>query len=242
MSEDAAHARLGPSAMSRILACPYSVRASEACPKQPAGNAALAGTLLHAEFERAMKDGNLAIDDEILWQLDDLGYGTQWATKILTNAVQSARVLIKKYDVTEFLLEERVYPGEAIQIADFWGTADFVGIGRNNTVFVVADLKTGRGIVDPENNDQMLSYSLGAHHLLDKNVKNTITDVVLAVIQPSNQRKPLSVWETDVSTLTDFASFAREQLLKVDSPDLKPTPSDGACQWCPARRVCPANV
>jgi hypothetical protein len=242
VSEDAAHARLGPSAMSRILACPYSVKASEACVKKPAGNAALAGTLMHAEFERAMLDGNLSIDDEVLWQLDDLDYGRQWAENMLKVTTQSAHSLIEKYDVTEFLLEERVYPGETIGIADFWGTADFMGIGRNNTCLVVADVKTGRGIVDPENNDQMLSYALGAYNALDKNFKKTITAVALAVIQPSNLRRPLNVWETGVDTLGEFASFAREQLSKVDLPDLTPTPSEGACQWCPAREVCPTRA
>jgi len=215
-----AHARLGPSSAHRWARCPASIRLSEQVPHRPAGPAAAAGTLLHAVFERQMLGQSHLHEHEIEW-LSELDMGEARA----------------RYGIAEFLLERRVDPGAVIGRTDFWGTADLIGANADRRLLLVGDLKTGRGAVEVEGNDQMLAYALGSLALLNFVPQR----IVLAVFQPPVLGDQPALWETDLETLLSFKRFISERAALTDG-DHPPQPSDDACQWCAAKSICPAWV
>jgi hypothetical protein len=65
--------------------------------------------------------------------------------------------------------------------------------------------------------------------------------VILAVIQPPLLGDRAAVWSTTLETLLQFQAYIAERAAATDDPDAPPTPDEGACQWCPARSICPAH-
>lgn len=126
-----AHALFPPSAASRWLACPYSVKMAPLYP-DTSGEAAKAGTHMHAVAEDRLRTG--ADHDDSRLQL------------YLTNVRDEPGILFVEHRVT-------VVPGYC------WGTADAVVIGeRKLTLF---DLKWGKSMVHATGNPQLLTYGCG---------------------------------------------------------------------------------
>lgn len=192
---------------------------------------------MHTVFERRMLGGKDITSGELA-VLAELDVGEKRAKQIINDSTKAASSLMRRYGMREFLTETRVNPGERLGRVDFWGTADLIAADLATLTLLVGDLKTGRGRVDVEFNDQLLSYALGALDLVD-----FVPDrVVLAVFQPPVAGDKALVWETDVGTLDEFAQYARARAALTDDPTNPPTPSREACMWCPARGVCPVPV
>ena len=234
---EAAHARLGPSSAHRWLRCPASIPLSDQLPPRPSGAAAAAGSVMHTVFERRLLNQHDFTHDEIelLAQFD---VTESRARLIVDQAEQAARAALHQHGLVEFLTEIRVDPGAVIGRTDFWGTADLIAASPHTETLLVGDLKTGRGKVEPEFNDQLLAYGLGALSML----KFTPRRILLAVFQPPVYGKRAAVWETSPDVLSDFADYARERAQLTDSSDTAPAPSAEACQWCPAKAICPAHA
>ncbi len=232
----AAHARLGPSSAHRWLRCPASIPLSEQLPPRPSGPAAAAGTVMHTVFERRLlKQHDFTLEEiELLAEFDVV---ESRARSIVDQAEEAAVATMQQHGLLEFLTETRVDPGAVIGRSDFWGTADLIAADPNTATLLVGDLKTGRGKVEVEFNDQLLAYAVGAEALLQFTPKR----VLLAVFQPPVYGKKAAVWETTSDTLREFAQFARERAQLTDLTTTAPTPSDKACQWCTARAICPAH-
>ena len=231
-----AHARLGPSSAHRWIRCPASIRLSEQVPTRASGSAAAAGSLMHSVFERRLLGQSDFFNSEIQ-ALAEFDVGEARARQIVDQAVVAAYSALAQYGITEYLTERRVNPGELVEREDFWGTADLIGANQANQTLLVGDLKTGRGRVEVEFNDQLLSYALGCLDLLDFEPER----IVLAIFQPPLLGDRPALWETDAKTLRDFQVFVARQAALTDQIDLAPTASEEACMWCPARAICPAH-
>jgi hypothetical protein len=232
---ESAHARLGPSSAHRWARCPASIRLSEQVPARPAGFAAAAGTLLHAVVERQLL-GQSHLHEHEIEMLAEFDVGEMRARMIVDQGVSAARSAMARHRMSEFLVETRVDPGHTMGRTDFWGTADLIAANADTRTLLVGDLKTGRGRVEVEANDQMLSYALGALELMDFEPQR----IVLAIFQPMLLGDRPALWETGLDTLYLFRSYIAERAAMTDRDDVEPEPSDEACQWCPARAVCPA--
>jgi hypothetical protein len=231
-----AHARLGPSATHRWLMCPASVRLSALVPCRDSGPAAAAGSVMHIVFERLMLGQDHLRQSEIK-ELDVYECSEKYARKIIDQAVLAARAALRKYGLTEFLTETRVNPGARFGRTDLWGTADLVAACEKTKTLMVGDLKTGRGRVDADHNDQMLTYAVGATDVITFRP----TNVILAIFQPVIYGTNPNIWVTNYPTLMGFESFMAERAALTDLPDYPPEPSDDACRWCPAKKICPAH-
>jgi len=230
------HARLGPSGAHRWMSCPLSIRLSEQIEIKPAGAAAAAGNIMHTAFERRMlAQGDITLEE--ITELGDLDVGESKARLIVDQGVEAAYKVLAQFDIEDYLCEQRVDPGQFIGRSDFWGTADLVGANESNKTCLIGDLKTGRGRVDPQFNEQMLSYALGALALIDFVPER----IVLAIIQPPLLGATAAVWVTDIQTLEKFKEFARAQAALTDDLECQPNPSTEVCQWCPAKSICPAH-
>lgn len=231
-----AHARLGPSAMDRWSRCGACIRLSEGLGAAAPGPAATAGTVLHNAYERCQLGGAGLTRAELL-HLEACGVSSARAQAILDQALKATATLLSRYGVRHFVTELRVDPGRRIGRSDFWGTCDLLGVAPASRTVILADFKSGRGVVDPVDNLQLLSYCLGALDLLDF----TPQRLVLAIVQPPVFGDEPAVWETTPDVLMQFEQYARERAAATDNPTALPVPSTEACQWCPARPICPAH-
>lgn len=222
---------LRPSAASRWLACPASALLSKDIPDTPSGDAAMAGTAIHALAETCYLTG-----DDPMNSVGKTIEGVQLAAWHCQMAQQHLDEIAKiESDVghSGVRVEEKVSYINTPEIS-LRGTADVVGIG--NDTLVIADLKTGSGYVD-EDNEQMKIYALAAIKTLELDF---IKNIELRVIQPRHGEtrihrmtlKELIQWDTKV---------LRPAIVAAQDPKQQPKPSEKACQYCPAKLTCPAQ-
>ena len=222
---------LRPSSAARWIACPASARLSENVPYEPAGEAAQIGTAIHAL-------------SELCWQLDQdpdsyIGKVVEGVKMTAENAafakahVQAVTNL--KYDLGTVKVEQYGVAYESLA-AKVGGTADVVAYNLNQSILEIADLKTGRMWVDADS-AQMKVYALGVMRKLVK----TFDTVRLTIVQPQTG-------ENRTHEMTGDELFAWGETVLV--PAIKaavlgttePTPSKDACQYCPAKMICPAQT
>jgi hypothetical protein len=193
--------------------------------------------VIHGGFERSLH-GKRALSGPEIVELETYDWSSQRASSTIQQAVDAALRVMAEYEANHFATEIRVDPGHVIGRDDLWGTADVIAVSESTKTLVVADLKTGRGPVYPRGNLQLLIYALGARQLITFEPER----VVLAILQPPLHGDRPQVWETDLATLRDFEAFITQRAAATDDPNAAPNPSPQACQWCPARVVCPAHL
>lgn len=135
--------------------------------------------------------------------------------------------------ITEELLEFDAHIG---------GTPDI--LGYSDTVIACADYKFGDGLmVYADDNDQMffcvwIALECG---IFDTMEYEDDTEVVFAIIQPSNKRdETLDVWKTDVKTVEEFGGMFLQAVEIAENT----TPGENLCagdwcSFCPAAAMCP---
>ena len=223
--------KLRPSSASRWIACPASARLSTLVPYQESGEAAKIGTAIHALAETCFQldtdpmkfvgqqvEGITMTEENCEFAMEHLQ--AIWAIQDELGHVKVEQ-LFKLYDTPQFSLQ---------------GTADVVGWSIAKEKLTIADLKTGRGYVDAQDNEQLKIYALGAMKANNLRVK----EVEFQIIQPHHGDKrihrmsadELGVWETQVMlpAIEDAVSQAPRF-----------APSESACQWCPAKTICSAQ-
>jgi len=219
------HALISPSALSRIIACPGSVRLSKDLPDTTSA-AAKEGTVAHALFESLLTGARKRVPK---------GTDPEMARHI-RNAVQWVQDLALTMRDPQLHCEIRVNPGDALlgEPNLCWGTADVILF--NDSQFWVIDLKYGFGEVKAKDNPQLLAYALGAlHHFGDKG-----QTLRLAILQPRTGGDIADIWEPTSEECNDFADILADTIELATSPDAPLVPSEDACRWCRAAATCPA--
>ena len=118
------------------------------------------------------------------------------------------------------------------------GTADVIGIGNEKRKIIIADLKTGRGYVDAES-DQLKLYALAA--MEEFNLYQDIDKVELWIIQPFHGEN--RVFKMTTQELVDWEHYVLHPAIdNALNPAFPPVSSDSACQYCPAKTICPAQA
>jgi hypothetical protein len=220
--------RLRPSSASRWIACPASAKLSTLVPYQEAGEAAKIGTSIHALAETCFQ-----LDTDPLKFIGQEVEGITMTEENCDFAMQHLIAIWAVQDELGSVKVEQLYKLYETPQYTLQGTADVVGISKDK--LIIADLKTGRGYVDADS-EQMKIYALGA--LLHSSLRPR--EVEFQIIQPHHGEKrshrmsvdELGVWETEVllPAINDAVS---------DAPRF--APSESACQWCPAKHICPAQ-
>ena len=223
--------KLRPSAASRWIACPASVKLCEGIPNSPSGEAAQIGTAIHAVAETCILTG-IEPSDFIGKTVEGITINEQNAdfAQQHVNHIKDLEKRLGTLKVEHFVT---IYESDAITLG---GTADVLAFSEEQDTLVIADLKTGRGYVDADS-DQMKLYAIGAMRQLKAEFKN----IELAIIQPHHGEP-----RTHKMTFKELNDWTLENL----TPAIKaiaegasaPTPSEKACQWCPAKATCPAHV
>jgi hypothetical protein len=223
---------LRPSAASRWIACPASVKLSVGIPEQPSGEAAQIGTAIHALAELCFKAKSSPANY--------VGKEVEGVPMTQTNTEYAQLHLDEIKRVHDELGHVRVEQYVTIVDTDevkLGGTADVVGLGKDK--LIVSDLKTGKGWVDADS-AQLKIYALGAIRSAAKNGIPPPGQIELRIVQPHHG--DVRSHSMTYSELFDwYQNTLRPAIQASTDAASQPTPSDGACQYCPAKIVCPAQ-
>ena len=226
---------LRASASARWIACPASARLSSLMPYVEGGDAAKMGTAIHAlaehcfkrdldpmKFEGKVYEGILMTEENCEFALQHLK--AIWA---IEDELGEGSVIVEKF-----------LPYQDTSKVKVGGTTDVIGISKEKRKIIIADLKTGRGYVS-EDNDQLRLYALAA--LEDEHIYQDIDKVELWIIQPhhgENRKFSMTTQE-----LVDWEHYVLIPAIEnALNPAFQPVPSDSACQYCPAKTICPAQA
>ena len=222
---------LRPSAAARWIACPASVQLSAKMPKGESGAAAQRGTAIHSLSESCFLTSStpeewLGIDVEgVRMDEDAITYARKHLDYIETEELRLGNVFVEQF-VTAF-------ETPAVRVA---GTADVLGWSDDTGEFIIGDLKTGRGYVDADS-DQMRIYALGGMRLAKKHFKT----VTMTIVQPCH-----GVNRHHTMTVPELLKWEAQTLIPAVQAAMATTaeavPSEAACQWCPAKAICPAHI
>ncbi len=228
------HSKIGASSMHRWAACPGSVRLSKDIPNT-SSKYAEEGTLAHdlaadlLNLELRGNDGGDIADFHAKW------------TDIDPEMHENVKIYVE-----EFLKEAFATPGwfsveRKFNLSNLhpglFGTADGIIYQESIKVLQVWDFKYGQGIpVEPENNEQLMYYGLGA--LME--TKAPCSDVELVICQPRcpHPEGPIRKWRLSVTDLIDFAADLIDAAKRTEDPNAGLVPGDH-CRFCPASPTCP---
>ena len=223
--------RLRPSAASRWIACPASAKLCAQVPQRPSGEAANIGTAIHALAETCFQLGSDPMQfvgqtvEGITMTADNCDYALQHLKAIW--AIQDDLGLVK-VEVPVSLFKTPAFV--------LGGTADVIGYSETKKKLTVADLKTGKGWVDPDT-EQLKIYALAAMATLNLHY---VEEIEFQIIQPHHGEKRIHIMTAD-----ELGEWEEKTLMpSVDdaiSDAPKFNPSESACQWCDAKTICPAQ-
>jgi len=226
---------LRASAASRWIACPASARLSAQMPYVEGGEAAKIGTAIHALAETCFQ-----LDSDPMKSIGTVVEGITMTEENCEMALEHLKAIwaiedeLGKGSVTV----EKFLPYQDSFKAKVGGTTDVIGISKEKRKLIIADLKTGRGYVDADN-DQLRLYALAA--LEGGQLYKDIDTVELWIIQPHHGETRKHSMTTQ--ELVDWEHYVLVPAIdNATNPLFQPVPSDSACQYCNAKTICPAQA
>jgi len=226
---------LRASAASRWIACPASARLSAQMPYVEGGEAAKIGTAIHALAETCFQ-----LDSDPMKSVGTVVEGITMTEENCEMALEHLKAIwamedeLGKGSVTV----EKFLPYQDTSKVKVGGTTDVIGISKKKRKLIIADLKTGRGYVDADN-DQLRLYGLAA--LEAGQLYQDIDTVELWIIQPHHGETRKHSMTTQ--ELVDWEHYVLIPAIEnALNPLFQPVPSDSACQYCNARTICPAQT
>ena len=233
---------LRASAASRWIACPASARLSALMPYVEGGEAAKIGTAIHKLAEICFKDESDpmtlvgTVVEGITMTEENCDFALQYIQAIydIEDEFTKAAILVPQFQ----LFVEKFLPYVDTPTHKVGGTADVVGYSHENRKLIIADLKTGRGYVDADN-EQLKLYALAA--LEADQLYQHVDTVELWIIQPHHGEVRKHSMTTQ--ELVDWEHYVLIPAIEnALNPLFQPVPSDSACQYCNARTICPAQA
>jgi hypothetical protein len=213
------HARLSASRMDRVMSCPGSYRLEEKMPYEPAGPAAAIGTAIHELSEKILRGEAVNPND---YPDDHFDMANEYAVFVNT-LVENPR---------KRMIEVKVDAGLKTLHESLGGTADAVLVDGDH--LHVIDLKTGRVLVDAEDNKQLLTYALGVMRILNAPASIRCT---MHIFQPRAGHSQWTVSGTDLITHGHELLAAANLALTDDAPT---NPTTNNCRYCKAKPICPS--
>ncbi len=244
------HAHLSPSASSRWLRCPASVRLADEYYKtheEESSSFAQEGTLAHALGEIKAKHafGQLT-DGEYLACIEDWNFEVEWWTrqkldlnpeqmdKDTDRYVSTLKGFMGEHKLSQILVEQKVDTG----VPECWGTGDAIIVSPDHVHIV--DLKYGAGVkVCAENNPQLMLYGVGALETYGDLLGEPET-VTMTIFQPrlgnvssyTMAAKDLREWRDSILPIAEDALAGSDKF----------GPGVEVCRWCPVAGDCRARM
>lgn len=225
------HSKYSPSKLSRILACPGSVKRCEKLEPEPSSSYAEEGTMLHDVIANIL-EGDLDFNKAT----EKLSIEQRGCIKRCVNYVDEIKAgLALQSDKSTWieLVESRVSLA-SIGLSEINGTADYILIytTRSGKIkIIVIDWKFGKGVpVSAIGNTQLHAYGLGAYFVVPCASRMTVHNIQVHVAQPR-----LNSYTSEDHTPNDLITWSdhvkkRLDLAKSDNPPV--IPGEEQCRWC----------
>ena len=206
----AAHALLSASSAKRWIACPPSARIAAEFPDRES-EAAVEGTLAHAQAEKWFQDGVTPTDPYVL------------------RYVAAVTGLVREMESPTLLIEQRI---DYSHIAPKgFGTADCI-IYNRDTLHII-DFKYGENVlVEAGDNPQMILYALGAIRQL----KIIPKEIKMTIFQPRMDN--LSTWTITAAELQKLGQQIKPSA-KMAWEGKGELSAGDHCTFCPYKNICP---
>lgn len=219
------HAKLGPSASSRWMNCPGSVRISRDITREEKPSPyAEEGTKAHSLSELMFED----LDQEEFEGYDNEMHThvREYVDYVMSHMTNDSCVLY-----TEIRLDLGRY------IPDGFGTSDNIIIDHDNKTIHVFDLKYGKGVkVWATKNSQGRIYAIGALVMFDRDKE--IEEVVIHIGQP--RMNHFHTEELTAKELMKYAKQVKKAAKATEDFDAPVVPGEIQCRWCKANADCKA--
>ena len=229
------HAPLAPSASSRWIACPGSVRLTRNLPDVETEHAAL-GTFAHEIAAQCLTEGVDAV--EKIGEIDLVHECDAEMAEHIQTYLDAVRAVPGK-----LFVEARVHIADGV-----WGTADAIvyvaeNLDRDRVGPVgqlhVFDFKYGAGIFVPvENNTQLGCYALGALYEFSDRWQD-IAEVHLHIVQPRHHLGGHHVSVVAVETIESWGDLGLRPAIEATKRPNAPLVSGEHCRFCDAKPTCP---
>lgn len=236
------HAKFSPSSLERDLGCPGNKRIAATCPPQPTNVHSVRGTNTHTLIEFLIKEKdslNLLKHPSAKEFKEYLGYDEG----MLESAMVAVRFIKERYKKLykdtgtkpTLRIEQKVSVSELVG-DDCEGTSDTILYVPQN-ILEVMDYKNGRGVVEAENNVQMMTYGLGA---LEK-FGYDFSEIWITVIQPnaSHMQGPIRTWKTSVEKIKAFGKILKKGIQATYDENAPLVADTKYCYFCPGKIKCP---
>lgn len=247
----AAHAKLSASKMKQAKACPGSVAAQKGFPNRES-KAAREGTAAHWMAEEVLldavrnkrplrADARCGCNEHLANIVGLTAPNGVKLTKAMANAVQVyIDEVMARADGAEVVHIEVKLSGLAALDPDLGGNSDAIILHRGRRTLYVMDYKNGAGvIVDPTENEQALTYGLGA--ILHPGISLADIDhVEIVIVQPNAPGEAVKVWRTDAMRLIEW-SFEIVSIADATRAPGAPRVAGEHCQFCLAKGECNAH-
>lgn len=242
-TEASVHAKFSPSKLTRIIACPGSVRLSSDI-KAAESAYAKEGTMLHKVTEKCLDAQEPCVPTHLAVQYN-LTADQKNAVNTLLDWVSKKRLRYSQYEFFEAVETKGTLAGFNVdgttcdELEDVYGTLDYSMYIPELRKLICADWKFGAGIPVHPNCAQLKAYALtkiGTYANLHK-----YHDIELVIGQPR-----LFGVETPVTTHGTTSEELIEWMTKTLVPALRSATSrnpkfdavDEACRWCPVKIRC----
>jgi len=229
---DKKHARLSPSASSRWINCPGSIKLAEQCPTPPDSVHAKEGTFAHGLAEKCLLNETDAQD--YIGKHGFVGGERFDVDTEMAEAVQEYVEHVRSHEGEMFVEKKFKLPWVH---KDLSGTNDACTYDEKNKTLYVYDYKHGKGVaVEVDWNSQLMIYGLGALHSL----KKVVDQVVFVIVQPRAYHAdgPIRSFTLDSVALTHWGLHVLKLACARTEEDNAPINPGTHCKWCPAAGVC----
>lgn len=229
------------------------------------GTAARQGTTAHAVAEAEarvmlgqMDEGELQLmlmELSIIPETEGEAYSEEMAeyvseyTELVKSFITEGREVLIEERVTATIELTTVDAEGEYNLHEINGSADLIVMPEpDHPTLVVGDLKYGEGIeVEVEDNPQIRIYALGALARVVEaydELPDWLNEVEYIIAQP--RLGGIKIHTESVDDLLDWQDNTLSPALTEALGGIKSgaafTPSEAACQWCPARGSCPALI
>ena len=214
------HAKPSPSAASRWLKCPGSIKASEGI-EDKSSPYAQEGTLAHEIAEACLRNRTDPMEYKDTKMAEDMAeYIAAYVDYV--NSINGFHSYEQKVDFSHL-------------VPDGFGTVDALII-EGDKIHVI-DLKYGKGVqVFAEDNPQLMLYAIGAYSEVE--MLHEVKTITLHIVQPRLDH--IDVWETTPEALLKWGAWVQERANLALSDDPPFAPGEDQCRFCLVQATCQA--